>query len=120
MAKKSDEAGNASLSDLFAALSLDEQKSALAELQAVYDGNVQSKREELMAQLEALGGLPKASPRNVKISWQGETPTRKRESPKPAYRTPDGSYEWSGRGAIPKPFKALGVLNKAGMEQYRI
>lgn len=42
-----------------------------------------------------------------------------RAKPQPVYRSPDG-FEWSGRGAIPRVFKELGVTDKAAMEKYRI
>lgn len=98
------------LTNEFKALGLEEQKSALDELQGIYDQSVEAKRAELMAQLEALGGAPKRATK----------PSGSRASPEPKYRTPDGSVEWSGRGGIPKAFKELGVTDKEGMKPYLI
>lgn len=114
-APKSEEAGAASIVELFNALSLDEQKATLAELHTIHDGGVQAKREELLAQLQALGGVPKPV-RSPSKAGDGE---RKRAAPKPQYRAPNG-FEWSGRGAMPKVFKEMGITDKEALEQYRI
>jgi hypothetical protein len=106
---------------LFSAMPLAEQTTLLAELTTLHNTAKAAKRAELMAELQELGGAPEPVKRT-------RGPNKPREplpegdarlTVKPMYRAPDG-YEWSGRGAIPKAFKALGVVDKAGMSQYRI
>lgn len=99
------------------ALSIEELRELLAEVQVALDAKVETRRQELLAELNDLGGLPQSTGR--KASAPADE-TRKRASPKPMYRTPDGSFEWSGRGAIPRAFKDLGVTDREGMEQYKI
>lgn len=96
----------------YASMSIDELEELVGELTAILQGKKDARRAELMAELEKLGGVPRAP--------RGLAPDRQRQSPKPAYRTPDGSFEWSGRGGIPKAFKDLGVTDKGQMEKYRI
>ncbi|MAU98719.1 MAG: hypothetical protein CMP81_23020 [Fulvimarina sp.] len=96
---------------------------SLQELQALHDevGGVlaqkkAARRQELLEELDSLGGLP-ANTRSRATAGDGEGRTRAK--PKPMYRAPDGR-EWSGRGAIPRFFKELGVTDKADLEKYKI
>lgn len=97
----------------YASLSIDELESVVEESTAVLKEKKDTRRAELLAELERLGGAPRPS----RPSKAGDGV---RAAPKAQYRTPDGSFEWSGRGAIPTAFKNLGVTDKAGMEKYRI
>lgn len=99
------------------AFSIDELRELLAEVQAALDAKVEARRQELLSELEGLGGLPKPAGRKA---TEPADEGRKRASPKPMYRTPDGSFEWSGRGAIPRAFKDLGVTERDEMEKFRI
>lgn len=98
----------------FSRLGMEEQGRLLEELQAIHEQSRQAKRDELIAELEKLGGLPPAARASQMAGG------RKRVSPAPAFRSPDGSNTWSGRGAIPRWAKALGVKDKSGMGKYRI
>jgi hypothetical protein len=109
---------------LFSAMPLAEQTMLLTELTRLHNTAKDAKRAALMAELAELGGVPEPEP----AAKRTRGPNKPREplaegdarlTVKPMYRAPDG-YEWSGRGAIPKVFKALGVTDKAGMETYRI
>lgn len=90
------------LSDLFTALPLDKQKQALADLQAIYADKVQAKRQELLAQLELLGGIPDLPkvPRVRAVQNDGDG-VRKRASPRVTHRGPNGE-EWRSRGQKPR------------------
>lgn len=101
---------------LFTAMNFTEQADLLTTLTALHNTAKEAKRAELMAQLQALGGVPVVKPTRTRApKEEGDA----RLTVKPIYRSPDG-FEWSGRGALPKVFKALGVTDKAGMEPYRI
>lgn len=94
-------------------LSMDDLQQLVTEAQKVLADKADTKRKELLeqlAQLDSLTGKPVTPVTPV---------TRVRQSPKPMYRAPDG-YEWSGRGAIPRVFKELGVTDKKDMDKYLI
>ena len=75
----------------FRALSLEEMGSALETLRGIHQEAVDAKRADLMAQLEALGGIPSSS----KASSDG------RAKPAPKYRSKkDRTLTWSGRGQM--------------------
>lgn len=90
-------------------LTLEELTALIDEANKLRAGKIEAKRNELQKQLAELDAI--ASP--------ASTPKRERASPKPLYRGPNG-IEWSGRGAIPRAFRELGVTDKAGLEKYRI
>jgi DNA-binding protein H-NS len=89
-------------------LSLEELSSLIDEATKLRAQKVEAKRQELQKQLAALDALD-----------SGEKKTTSRPSAKAMYRAPSG-YEWSGRGAIPRVFKELGVETKADMAKYAI
>lgn len=103
----------------FKAMPIGDQASMLGELTAIHSQAKEAKRAELMAELQALGGAPVEAPKRIRGPNKPKEEGDARAVVKPNYRAPDG-FEWSGRGAIPKVFKALGVTDKAGMEQFRI
>jgi DNA-binding protein H-NS len=103
--------------EAFAQLDFDQQQQYMESLQAIMANAKASKVAELMEALAKLGVSPPVAAKK-KPAGTGEGKGN-RTSPKPMYRTPDG-WEWSGRGALPKAFKALGVTDKEGMEKYRI
>lgn len=114
---KAPKEGDTSLSDLFAALDLQSQRDALKELQTIHDGNVQAKREELLAQLELLGGAPKP----VRAPQKAGDGERKRAAPKPKYRSlKDPSITWSGRGATASWLKAEMAETGKGLDEFLI
>jgi DNA-binding protein H-NS len=105
------------LVEAFKELVLAEKQEALTAMQDALAADISARRAQLMAELSALGGHMEA-PKPTRTRAPREEGDA-RLTVKPMYRAPDG-YEWSGRGALPKVFKALGVTDKAGMEQFRI
>jgi DNA-binding protein H-NS len=95
-------------------LSILELRDLLATTQAALNGRINARKAELEAELAELNGKPVKAVRAAMPAGDA------RAEVKPNYRTPDGLHTWSGRGGIPKVFKALGVTDKAGMEAYRI
>lgn len=111
MAKKVSQADLKALQDKFGEMDFEQQASTLASLTEAHNTAKKARADELLSELRALGikaptGRPKGTGGN-------------RASPAAKYRAPNG-YEWSGRGALPKVFKELGVTDKAGMAQYEI
>ena len=94
------------------AMSIDELKAIQSAVQAALDAKVEARRAELMQELALLGGAPKPAAKP-------KADSDARAVVKPLYRGPNGE-EYSGRGALPKWAKALGVEDRAGLEQYRI
>ena len=94
------------------AYNLDELNALIDEATKARDGKIESKRAELLKQLSELDAI--SAPKSTNGTG------RVRNSPKPLYRTPDGSVEWSGRGGIPRAFKELGASTKQDLEKYRI
>lgn len=118
MARKPDEETTLTLADVEAWFSqhpITGKRNIIEKLQAALDAAVEARRQELLAELGELGPTQQRNPKPKAEKAEGD----KRAVVKPMYRAPDG-FEWSGRGAIPKVFKALGVTDKAGMEQFRI
>ena len=105
------------LAALFTAMNFTEQAELLTTLTALHNTAKEAKRAELMAQLEALGGVPAPAKRTRMPKEVAEGDARL--VVKPIYRGPNGEA-YSGRGAMPKWAKALGITDKAGLEQYRI
>jgi DNA-binding protein H-NS len=95
-------------------LSIPELRDLLATTQAALNSRINARKAELEAELAELNGKP------VKAVRVAMPAADARAEVKPNYRTPDGLVSWSGRGGIPKAFKALGVTDKVGMEAYRI
>ena len=89
-------------------LSLDELTTLIDEATKLRAGKVDAKRRELQSQLAALDALGTEA-----------KPATTRSPAKPLYRGPDGET-FSGRGAIPRWAKALGVIDRKGLEKYRI
>lgn len=113
MAKKASAAELTSFVDTFTALPLEQQRDVLGQITTVHDDAKEKHRLTLVAELENWGfKAPGAKKPAATVST--------RAKPKPLYRSPDGQNEWSGRGALPAWATALGVTDKAGMEQYRI
>jgi DNA-binding protein H-NS len=84
-----------------------------AELKKARISELQAQKSALDAELTKLGAGV------ITLKAPKADDGRKRASPPPMYRTPTGE-EWSGRGAIPRFFKAIGVKEKGEMEKYRI
>lgn len=101
----------------FMDMSFDDQILLVERLNDALEEVKNIKRQELVDQLEKLGGW--SAPSGRKSRSTAGTGERKRESPKPLYRAPNG-FEWSGRGAMPKVFKEMGITDKADLEKYRI
>ena len=84
--------------------------------------------KELQAELGRLGEdgtpVPRRGRKNVQTSARNGRTTHNRAEVSgrkiaAQFRGPDGQ-EYSGRGAIPKWAKELGVNDRAGLEKYRI
>ncbi|TIT32636.1 MAG: H-NS histone family protein [Mesorhizobium sp.] len=131
----------------FATMSLDELAQLHHHLSRHLEERKQARIKELQAELMSLGATPdgpilvgRGSPArsggaakpdtSIQAMSRSKGPAKSaggfvgngkatRAKPAPVYRSPDG-FEWSGRGAIPRVFKELGVTDKAGMEKYRI
>jgi DNA-binding protein H-NS len=101
----------------YASMSIADLSALVDELTSLLNDKKEARRQELLAELETL--RPTGKPKPVKAASAPTSEVSKRTPPKPAYRAPDG-FEWSGRGAMPKAFKALGVTDKKQLEQYRI
>jgi len=96
------------------AMGIDELRAHITEAQEILDAKIGAKRAELLAELEALGGVPKSKPKPA-----APRADDKRIEVKPMYRGPNGE-SYSGRGAIPNWAKNLGVTDREGLEQFRI
>lgn len=90
-------------------LTLDELNALIDEATKLRDQKVEEKRSALLKELQALDAI--SAPKGPR--------ERQRAAPQAVYRGPNGE-EWSGRGGIPRSFKALGVETKEQMEKYRI
>lgn len=95
-------------------LSIPELRELIANAQAAVESKVAARKAELEAELAELTGKPLKASKAVKPAGDA------RAEVKANYRTPDGSFSWSGRGNIPKAFRALGVTDKDGMAAYKI
>lgn len=89
----------------FGALSFDQQRNALAQIQNAHEQARSEKRAELEKQLAALGyGVPKKrgrSPANGNGSANGGTLGKVRKGKvKAKYRDPKTNETWSGRGRM--------------------
>ena len=112
----------------FAEYSFDELSSLVASATKKIE-EIRGKRiKELQAELGRLGadGAParRRGRKNVQISARnGQTADNRAvvsgRKIAAQFRGPDGQ-EYSGRGAIPKWAKELGVSDRAGLEKYRI
>ena len=93
--------------------SIPELKKIRDEVDAALAAKVEARKAELMKELHDLGmdEAPIVLPIRKAV---------KANPVKALYETPDKSYAWSGRGAIPTAFKKLGVKDKAGMAAYLI
>ncbi|MFG1411438.1 H-NS family nucleoid-associated regulatory protein [Xanthobacter sp. VTT E-85241] len=100
----------------FSEMSLDELQALVEAASAALEEKKDARRQELMAELEALGGIPTA-PRRPRAAPAAADGTRAKPAVK--YRGPNGE-EWSGRGALPRWAKDLGVQDKVGLERYKV
>lgn len=76
----------------FSKMSLDELETHVQAAQAELDNRREARRQELIAELEKLGGLPNGA---------AKKPERKARTPRPKYRSfRDPEKTWSGRGRI--------------------
>jgi DNA-binding protein H-NS len=114
VAKKASAAELSTLIDTFTALPLEQQREVLGKITDSHNDAKEKRRLELVAELSEWGFTAPA-----RSKAKADTAT-KRASPKAQYRSPDGTNEWSGRGAIPGWATALGVTDRAGLEPYRI
>lgn len=108
MAKESE---SEKLATWFADQSFSTQKEILAQLEGLHGEAVEAKKRDLMAQLAELGGTP-ATPKRKGPS--------KGASVAAMYREPKSGFEWSGRGAMPKVFREMGITDKKDLEKYRV
>ena len=85
----------------FGALSFDQQRDALGQLQSQHDHSRSAKKAELETQLAALGfGVPKKRGR-PRLSANGNGQKKARRSKvKAKYRDPKTKETWSGRGRM--------------------
>jgi len=99
-------------------LSINELQELLDTVSEALEAKKDVRRLELLAELEKLGGVP-ATPRRGRTPTAIGEPSPQRASPKVQFRGPNGE-EWSGRGAMPRWCRELGITDKAGLEQYRV
>ena len=78
-------------------LSIEELQGLLDTVSQALEAKKDARRQELLAELEKLGGVPSA-PRSVRISADTG---RERAKPAVKYRDDKGNT-WTGRGATPK------------------
>jgi hypothetical protein len=83
-------------------------------LNAIIADKAEAQKNALREQLAALDALT-GRPKPVKV----EEGVRQRAAPKALYRSPEG-VEYSGRGALPRWAKDLGITSKEGLEPYKI
>lgn len=105
-----------SVMEWFELHSIGGKKAVIEQLQARLDEAIEARRAELEAELADLGGGRNRARRPASApKAEGD----KRSDVKVQYRGPNGE-EYSGRGAMPKWAKALGINDKAGLEPYRV
>jgi DNA-binding protein H-NS len=98
----------------FQALDLDGMNEVLERLTAIRDEAVEAKRADLLAQLEALGGVPASRKKTVRT-------TDGRSSPKPKYRSKKNpALTWAGRGQKPKWLVAEMAESKKPLDAFSV
>lgn len=94
---------------------VDAANKRIGELRQAKIDELKAQRAALDAELSKLTGATISKPRMPAGLSEG----KKRASPKVAFRGPNGE-EYSGRGALPRWAKDLGIADKAGLEKYRV
>ncbi|WP_425107191.1 H-NS family nucleoid-associated regulatory protein [Ancylobacter sp.] len=85
----------------FSEMSMAELQELVDAAQAALNEKKDARRQELLAELEALGGVPQATHRTRPVSESDDTRTR--ATPAPKYRSKrDAAVTWTGRGATPR------------------
>lgn len=92
----------------YASMSFDELQAIHSEVTAALEAKKDVKRQELLAQLEALGGIPKRQRKE----------SSNRASPKVTHKGPNGET-WTSRGTKPRWLAAL-IAEGHNPEEYRI
>lgn len=95
----------------FEALGLDEMKSTLDRLQGICNAAIQAKLDEMAAEGRRLRGM-------MSGKAKADSPTA-RPPAEVKYRGPGGE-EYSGRGALPRWARDLGITDKQGLEPYKV
>ena len=94
------------------AMSIDELKAIQSAVQAALDAKIEARRQELLAELNSLGGAP--APVRKPREANGDA----RAAVKPMFRGPNGET-WAGRGQSPKWLVALESTGR-NREEFRI
>lgn len=101
------------MTEAFGSLPLKEQNDLIASLVSIRDNAVEARRQELLAELQSLGGIsePPKAKRTV-------TASDGRSAPKVTHRGPNGE-EWRSRGVKPKWLTDL-IAKGHDAEEFRV
>lgn len=97
-------------------MSIAELQALAEEVNQALEAKKEERRKELLAELEALDGTSTGGRGSRRASSEAGSG---RARPRAQFRGPNGE-EYTGRGAIPRWAKDLGITDKAGLEKYRI
>lgn len=102
-------------------LSIEELQSLADTVFQALEAKKDVRRQELLAELEKLGGLPEPS-RRTRSAVPASDVAQHRASPAPKYRSKrDAEVTWSGRGALPRWMKEeMEEMNIASKEEFLI